>query len=55
MMSVKSGTKLCVSYQDYKEVEKHVWSQVDDLVKHKVAEDIHNKRRIMVRLESGLI
>jgi len=36
MKSVKSGTMLCVSYQDYKEVEKHVWAQVDGQVRNNI-------------------
>jgi hypothetical protein len=36
-------------------VNRGVGVRINDQVKHKVAEDIHDKRRIMVRLESGLI
>jgi hypothetical protein len=36
-------------------VDRGVGQQINDQVKHKVAEDIHNKRRTMVRLESAVI
>jgi hypothetical protein len=36
-------------------VSRGVGERINDQVKHKVAEDIHNKRRVMVRLESGIL
>jgi hypothetical protein len=52
-----------VSYSTTEKVDWNVWflvvrsvgERINDQVKHKVAEDIHNKRRIMVRLESAVI
>jgi hypothetical protein len=52
-----------VSHSTTEKVDWNVWflvvrsvgERINDQVKHKVAEDIHNKRRVMVRLESGIL